>query len=269
MGKGGRLLNPTGKAKVLSPVRPNAGTAAEYRRRLDRLVGEMTASLDYWIAAAYRANEPATMAQDRSATAELNIVVKRLARRWTRRFADMANDLAGWFARSTAERADGSFQAALKKGGMTVKFKMTAAQNDAVQAVLAENVGLIKSIAARHLESVQGAVMRAVSGGQDLRALSLELQKIGGVTKRRAAFIARDQCNKATAVIVKTRQQEMGVTEATWQHSTAGKHPRPSHVAASGKRYLIADGMVLDGERVWPGTAINCRCVSRSIIPGL
>ena len=44
-------------------MRPNAGTAAEYRRRLDRLVGEMTASLDYWIAAAYRANEPATMAQ--------------------------------------------------------------------------------------------------------------------------------------------------------------------------------------------------------------
>ena len=44
--------------------------------------------------------------------------------------------------------------------------------------------------------------------------------------------------------------------------------PRASHVAASGKRYDVAKGMYLDGVWTWPGHEINCRCVSKAVIPG-
>jgi SPP1 gp7 family putative phage head morphogenesis protein len=260
----------TGKSQTARPAHPNVGLELAYRRRLDALVDEMNASLLYWLSAAYRANEPATgLAMDRSVADILNAIMKRLARRWTRRFDDAAKSMGEWFAKSSAARSDAALKASLKRAGFSVKFQATPGQIDAVQAVLAENVGLIRSIASEHLTDVQGILMRSVSTGRDLGAMTDELQKQFGVSKRRAALIARDQNNKATAVIVKTRQQELGITHATWQHSHGGKHPRPEHVKANGKPYEIAKGMFLEGKWVWPGTEINCRCVSRSIVPGL
>jgi uncharacterized protein with gpF-like domain len=108
-----------------------------------------------------------------------------------------------------------------------------------------------------------------VQAGRDLGYLSKELQDRYGITKRRAALIARDQNNKATAVITRVRQQELGVTECVWLHSHGGKHPRPSHVAADNKKYDVSKGMFLDGKWTWPGVEVNCRCVARAVIPGL
>ena len=261
------LVSPTGKAVTIGAVHPNAGLQAAYRKRLDALLDEMNASLLYWLTAAYRQNEP-EMAQDRSPAATINAVMKRLARRWQRRFNQLAPDLAAYFAKTAAERTDAGLKAALKKGGFTVEFRMSPGVQDALTASLEENVGLIKSIAQQHLAAVQGHVLRAVQQGRDLGGLAKALQEQHGVTKRRAAFIARDQSNKATAVITRARQKELGITEAIWMHSSGGRHPRPSHVAFNGKRYDIAKGAYLDGVWTFPGHEPNCRCVSRSVVPG-
>ena len=257
------------KTKTLAPVRASAAVRAEYHRRLTAQVEAMERSLLWWMRAAYRANQPATMAQDRSAADVLNAIMRKLARRWMQRFDAFANRTGEWFTAAASRGADSSMQARLKAAGMTVRFQTTPAQQDAVQAVLAENVGLIKSIASRHLEQVQGAVMRCAATGRDLKTLTDEIEQIGGVSRRRAAFIATDQSNKASAIIVKTRQQELGITHATWQHSLGGRVPRVSHLAFNGKSYEIDKGAYLDGKWVWPGTEPRCRCVSRSIIPGL
>ena len=111
--------------------------------------------------------------------------------------------------------------------------------------------------------------MRSVQTGRDIGGLRKDIEARYDVARQRATTIARDQNSKATAAIVRVRQQELGCTQAVWRHSTAGKHPRPSHVAFSGKTYEIAKGVKLDGEIVWPGTAINCRCTSQTILPGL
>ena len=266
-----RLRSPTGKTKTIAAVHANAGIRAAYQKRLDAAIDEMHRSLVWWISAAYKANEPNTMAQDRSPAAELNLIMKRLARRWQKRFDTLGEEMGRWFAQGAAASTDAGFKAALRKGGLTVNFRMTAAQNDAVQAVMAENVGLIKSVAAEHLQAVQGLVMRSVAGGRDLAVLAKGLEHQHGVTKRRAAFISRDQNAKASAVIIKTRQQECGVTQARWIHSTAGRVPRPSHVKASkdGLIYNVAEGAFIDGKHIWPGTEPNCRCTCRSILPGV
>jgi len=60
--------------------------------------------------------------------------------------------------------------------------------------------------------------MRAVQTGRDLKTLSDELQEHYGVTRRRAVFIARDQANKATAVINRARSKSW-YTQAKWLHS--------------------------------------------------
>lgn len=253
--------------KTAAPVHANAGITAAYRKRLDRAIDEMQASLVYWIKAKYRAAPP-EMAQDASPAMQLRALMRKLTRRWMRNFDRLAPDLAEYFAQAVQDRTDAAMRASFDKAGFTVRFKATAAQNDVLQATVGENVDLIKSIASQHLTQVQGAVMRSVTAGRDLASLSRELQERYGVTKRRAALIARDQNNKATAAMTRVRQQELGIKQARWRHSGGGKEPRPSHVAYSGKLYDVDKGAYIDGEWIRPGEKINCRCVSIPVIPG-
>jgi hypothetical protein len=209
------------------------------------------------------------VASDASPARTLRRTLAKLARRWQRRFNEIAPEFAQGFADSAMGRADAAFESSLERSGFAVDFRLTHEANDAFQATIGENVGLIRSIAAEHLADVEGIVMRSVQTGQALGSLTDQLQERYAVTRNRAAFIARDQNSKATATVVRVRQEGLGITEAIWMHSHGGKHPRASHLRADGKRYAIGKGIFLDGVWTWPGREPNCRCVSRSVIPGL
>jgi SPP1 gp7 family putative phage head morphogenesis protein len=113
--------------------------------------------------------------------------------------------------------------------------------------------------------------MRSVQSGRDLQQLARDLQREFGVTKRRAALIARDQNNKATAVFTRTRQLELGMTRAVWMHSHGGKEPRKTHLKMDGRGYDTRRGMwdPAESKYIFPGELINCRCVSKTIVPGV
>jgi SPP1 gp7 family putative phage head morphogenesis protein len=265
------LVSPTGKDIPLKPVRANAGIEANYRKKLKKLIADMDNSLTYWLAAAYKSNEPhALMAKDNSPAMTMRDAMRKLAKQWQSNFDDGALKLAVWFAKKNKDYSDGTLEKILKDAGFTVQFKMTAAANDAYQAIIGENVSLITNIAQQHLAGIEGLVMRSVQEGRDLHTLSEGLQKQFGITKRRAALISRDQNQKATAIITKTRQQEIGITQATWRHSSGGKVPRPEHVDFNGDIYDVSKGMwsEVDNKYVWPGTALNCRCYSVPVING-
>jgi SPP1 gp7 family putative phage head morphogenesis protein len=262
------LTSPTGKPIALKPVRANAGIEAAYRKKLDALIGEMNSSLLYWLSAAYK--QSGAMALDASPAMEMRAAMGRMASRWQKNFDKGADRLAVWFAQKNKNYADAALKGILKEAGFTVEFKMTPIVNNAYQAVIGEQVGLIKSIASQHLTRVEGMVMQSVQQGRDLGTLAKQIEAQFGVTKRRAALISRDQNAKATATITKTRQQGLGITQAKWRHSSAGKVPRPEHVHFNGEIYDVAKGMwsKVDGEYIWPGTALNCRCTSAPIIDG-
>lgn len=38
-------------------------------------------------------------------------------------------------------------------------------------------------------------------------------------------------------------------------------------VDADGRKFEIAKGCLIDGKRILPGEEINCRCVSKSVLP--
>jgi uncharacterized protein with gpF-like domain len=267
-----RLISPTGRDKALKPVRPNEGLARRYRRRLSVLIDEMNNSISYWLTAQFKQTPPelAEAAEDESPANALDREMRKMARRWTRRFNESAPKLAEWFAESALTRSDSQLDAILREAGFSVRFHMTQAQNDAYRAVINENVGLIKSIAAEHLSDVQGLVMRSVQQGGNLFDLTKELKARYGLVHKRAALIAHDQNSKATAVLTRARHLELGVQKARWLHSSAGRHPRPGHVKASRERlvYDVAKGAFIDGEYIWPGQLINCRCVAVPIIEG-
>lgn len=257
---------------TLNPVRPSAPLRERYEARLLKMVAQMHADIVRTLTAAYTINQPeiVLLAVDHSPARALQLVARRIGKKWLDRFDELGPQMASYFATAIKDRNDRQMAADLRRAGITVRFKMTAAMNDAYRAVIGENVALIRSIAETHLTGVETLVMRSVQDGRDLGALTEGLTKQYGVTKRKAARIALDQNNKATAVLQRTRHLEMGITTAKWLHSAGGKTPRPDHVQFSGKTYSIAKGHDFDdGEGpVWPGTAINCRCVAIPVVPG-
>jgi SPP1 gp7 family putative phage head morphogenesis protein len=255
--------------KILKPVRPNAGIEAEYRARLDRLIADMTRSYLHWIRAQYRQTPP-MIAQDATPAKELEREIASLGRQWTKNWNKAADQLADWFARSTKARSEKTLHRILKEAGISVQFKMTPTVKDIFEATVSENVGLIKSIPEQYHTQVQGMVMRSVTTGRDLEQLTNDLAKRYRLTRKRAAFIARDQNNKSTAVITRARQEEAGIDEAIWLHSHGGKTPRPTHLANDGKRYKVSEGWYDPAvkEYIWPGTLPNCRCVAKPVVKG-
>lgn len=259
------------KLKTLPPVHPNVGIEKDYQRRIERLADQMANSVEYWLRASYRQNEP-NIAMDDLPAAALQRAIKRMTRVWQRKWNDAADDLARYFAKSVRHRNDAQLASILKRAGWSVRFKTTPVMQDVMRATVAQNVQLIRSIPQQYLTQVQGIVMRGVQTGRDLGGITDELQEQFGVTRRRAALIARDQNNKATSAMQKARQQEVGIKEGIWIHSHAGKEPRPTHVANNGKRFRIDEGWYDNDPRVkryiMPGELINCRCMWKAVIPG-
>lgn len=98
-----------------------------------------------------------------------------------------------------ANRSESSPRKILRDGGISVEFRKTAAMRDVIDATVNANVSLIKSIPSQYFDQVEGAVMRSVQTSRDLAGLVQELERFSGITRRRAAFIALDQNNKATS----------------------------------------------------------------------
>ncbi|NTJ67537.1 phage head morphogenesis protein [Agrobacterium rhizogenes] len=266
-----RRATPKTAETVLRPIHPNIGIELEYRRQLLKMIDAMAKSVEYWLTATYRQNEP-RIAQDESPADALRRSMKELSKRWLDKFDEMSVKLAEYFAQSVEKRSTLAMKKILKDGGWTVKFQITPAMRDVIDATVHENVSLIKSIPQQYLSQVEGIVMRGVQNGRDLGVISKELQDRLGVTRRRAALISRDQTNKATASLSRARQIELGIEEAVWVHSGGGREPRPTHLKAGRDKvkYNIREGWYDPHEQrhIQPGELINCKCVGRPVIKG-
>jgi uncharacterized protein with gpF-like domain len=259
------------RKRYARPTFPNAGVDAWYRTQLQALVNEMSQSLLDTVRRAWR---DAGLAQDARKRPTPAILLDRSLEKWgglwVYRTNKAALKIATAFAKRNRKATETSMMAALADAGFTVRFRADKLTRNAVDAVIAENVGLIKSIPQRYLSDVQVEIMQNVMNGSDLGALTDSLVEKYGIAHRRAAFIAKDQNHKAKAAIERARRLDVGITHAKWKHSHAGRDPRPTHVAMDGELYDIAVGMFDEAvnHNVWPGTEPHCRCTDEPEIPG-
>lgn len=257
--------------KVLRAIQPNAGVRAWYRKRLLKELDAMQRSVAYRLEAAYRKREDEIVG-DASPARDLLAVFGASMQRWLRRW----DALADWLGRRVVEKVDATTTTGMKEAfraaGFSVKFDGTRSLNSVTQALIGENVSLIKSIARRYLTDVEGIVTRGVSMGRDLGYISEQLGKRYAITKRRAKFIARDQTDKATQAIQRTRDEKLGITEGIWVHLPGQKTSRETHIAMNGQRFKLSgpDAGLYDsavGENVLPGFLPGCRCTYRRVLP--
>jgi SPP1 gp7 family putative phage head morphogenesis protein len=253
---------------TVRPVRPNAGTRQRYYRQMVTLIREMATAVEEFVLLQRRIVPP-VMASDASPASEMEEALRKIFEQWQGRFDGMAAKVAKSFVENQWRGVDSAFRQALRDAGWSVQFTLTPAMRDALDAMIAENVGLIRSIPARYLEEVQGIVMRNYADGHNIKAMAKEIRSRYGVASRRAMLIARDQTSKCYSITQRVRMQEVGVKEAIWLHSHGGRTPRPTHVAMDHKRFRLDKGMWDSAEKKWiyPSELINCRCVSRAVLP--
>lgn len=199
-------------------------------------------------------------------------VLKRWGKKWNKRFDVMADNIAKRFTSRAFRMTDVAMKAAFKQSGFTVSFNATRKSLQAYKLTVADNVGLIKNLQQDYYNRIQQDVWASVRAGADMATLSSKLQNSYGITKRRADTISVDQNAKAKAVIETTRRQELGIKKAIWQHSAAGVEKRRVHVqwGKEEKVFDLSKGLFDpdEGEYVFPGQLIHCKCTSRALIEG-
>ena len=266
---------PLRKPKVMKglPLNPNAAIEFGYHSALRALIVPMARQTEAAFITLFRQPQgEAYFAQDAGVSDDAHDLMRALVEKFQAIFNLAAPPLATKMTHQSAMSSASSLQRSLKQlsGGLTLKTDiLTGELEDVFTATVAENVGLIKSIASEYLTQVQGAVMRSITTGRGLADLVPYLEKQQGVTLNRARIIARDQTRKAFSNINFARMDKLGINEYEWLHSAGGQKPRPLHVRMSGKIYRMDNPPVIDektGQRGKPGDLINCRCRAIPVI---
>ncbi|HTV31201.1 MAG TPA: hypothetical protein VMF32_25935 [Xanthobacteraceae bacterium] len=183
--------------------------------------------------------------------------------------------LIGRIDRRNENVAEGAF------GIPVAKFDVSKV-TDTVKISVQNDIMQLDDIDGDHFDQVYDAALRSISAGRDLSLLyqALLQMNINGMTKERAAEIARLLNNKATALMQKEQLESLGIRSAVWLYSGAPcvinpktardweKQQDAAHRAANGKQYDVSKGMFLNGKWTWPGIEPGCRCVSKAVVSG-
>lgn len=258
------------KSKTLRPVNYNAGNMIWYQQQMMELIREMQKEVKGQVLLIVADNP---MAMDANPVKLLRHALQALAKKWVDRFVAQSVPTAEEFTVKTTGAVDRSLLAAARKDAMTINMQWTPAMLERQEAIIAENVALIRSIPAQYFTEVESMVFRSLAKGGDRKALADEIEanfsKRYGITRRRAEFIAQDQTRKATSALSSARQQAAGITEGEWVHSGGGNAPRHSHVVAGKerRRFNLAKGCLIDGQYIMPGQLPNCGCTWKPVLP--
>lgn len=269
-------INKLNKPIKVPPSTPKLALKLMYQRRLFKLIDEMQNSVMYWLMATYKQRLPDIIEDsklpllkriyryvtDASPSRELEKRFKQVMRRWTKKFNDMSDSLAHDFVKKANTATTASLMQNLKRKGFIVKLENNYATNNALQALLLENIRLIKSIPQKYFLEVQGILMRGIANGRDAGLITKELSERYGIVKRRAARLSRDQTNKAVETISRERSKSLGIRKGVWIHRGGSKHPRESHISMDGTIYMLEEGCYdyAVQRKVQAGELTYCNC---------
>lgn len=270
-------------------VRSSRSIEKWYQDQLLSLTKAMHKSIFYWLTAEYRKNYVGIVKDskksyawtvflgvfDASPARNLERELRKRGRQWTKKFNQSAEKLAKSLAARTNTYTKTQIRTVLRELGYTIDFTTTRDFKNILDSVIAENVGLIKSIAEQDLHKVEVIAQQAIRAGRDIYQFQTDLQREFGISERRAINIAKDQCNKVSEDLSTQRYIDVGLEEFEWVHYSAGsKTFRHTHVQASGKRFKLTgpekgfyDSMVK--RRVMPGELPYCKCGKKPIPPEL
>lgn len=139
-----------------------------------------------------------------------------------------------------------------------------------MRELLAEQVGLIKSLPIEAAKRVHKLTLEGLSDSTRAAALKAEILRSGEVTESRAMLIARTEVARTASMLTQTRAKAAGSTHYIWRTSHDGD-VRPGHKAMEGKVCEWANPpAVNENGRIMhhgPGEIWNCRCWPEALLP--
>jgi uncharacterized protein with gpF-like domain len=266
------IQNNQGKFAILKPMIAPIHVAEEYYRQIMPLIKAM---IDDYIDIVNRyynngIGELATDAKPSHYMQDFRKALLATAIKWNKIFERKSLPIAKTVVSKVDKHVVLVTQATkrgLKESNWYVPFSENA-KNALIsqEALIAQNVALIRNIPQDVQKSILRDVMEASIRGRDKKYLTEQLIKYENITKARAKRIAYDQINKATSAISTARQKDLGIKYNMWKHSFGDKQPRKSHLEANNKVYELDKGCLIDGEYIFPAEKINCTCYSVMVL---
>lgn len=143
-----------------------------------------------------------------------------------------------------------------------------------MNAVISENLALIKSIPQEVLKDMQITLSQGIISGNQ-KELIKNLKRIKGVSKDRAVFIARDQIHKAVESFKQVQNTALGIEYYEWLTADdervsdgIGGHAQNNHrIFKYGSNEAIISHSNKRGYYYGkPGDRPNCRCIAVGVI---
>lgn len=189
----------------------------------------------------------------------IKVAITALRSQWSL-IEDTAEEIAAEMAKQNNEFNRKNFVKKINKAaGVDISHILADSNVDsALRASVTENVALIKTIPAKQFDRLEKAVLQGVNSGSDFFSIKKDIQAIGGVSKRRAKLIARDQVSKLNGNLNRIRQDDIGITHYFWRTSE-DERVRPEHAANNGLRFAWDSPPANTGH---PGEDIQCRCTA-------
>jgi len=253
------------------PLRPNYGVEKNVVRKVERLTDKMIKEFEREVIKLFNAESPDYFAQDASISSQARILLSKLEDKFYNMFKLDASNIANYMTSAVNKHSKAQMQNSLSKisGGLSINVKdLTAETKETLKAGTSQAASYIRSIQAKYLDEAAGFTYRSITGGNGLKDLIPQLQKLSGKTKKNAKLLALDQTRKTNATLDETRMRQNGITKFMWNHSGAGKTQRKTHVEFDGQIYEL-DNPPYDkdvGHKVMPAELPYCRCFKTPVI---
>lgn len=131
---------------------------------------------------------------------------------------------------------------------------------ETLEAVLARNVALVRSVSDQTRASIADIVFRGFQARTAPRTIAREITAATDMSRARALRIAADQTVKLSSDLDTERMRQVGIEKWKWRHS-GKKHYRPVHRARNGNIYTFANAPT-----DLPGMLPYCGCKKQAIL---
>ena len=247
--------------KTLKSPKASRAIEKEFAKRLKTLTAAINNSVSYYAIANLAKN------LDKNAPTQLRFRLNALLKQWDSKVSELAKKWAADFAKKIGGYVDLNLQNALKNSDLFTDINKALAVKKAklrtaMSAIYERNLYLIKSIPHDIISRYEQGFMNSVENF-DREALAKQARIFGGVSRRRAEFIARDQTSKATNDYHAARAQELGFDYYVWNTSqdervSTGKG---GHIHLNGRIYKYSEATaIIDsyGNKGHTGDRVNC-----------
>lgn len=269
------IANQPKKAKQAKPVEPDKQAARKYNAQLQKLVRAIKKDINEKIVPLIRSLEPQYIgdaAINDDWPNEIMALFSQLKTKWSSpAFLGASKDVASIFVKAMNTQNSKRFAKSVKPIGVTGidVFGDSPKLQDILSASIADNTRLISTIPEQYLNQVQSIVMSNMRSGLRPSSITKQLSEQFGITKRRAALIARDQTSKANGELAKQRQEDVGFKFFKWKTADDAR-VRDSHEKLENQDIGFGKGVYKwdnppkneKGVPIIPGQEINCRCVA-------